>query len=232
MKLQGGKVRQAAAIARVLRRVNRPCYLEPFVGAGSVLAQVASSFQTVIAADNHEDLIVMHRALQSGWEPPSAVTEWEWRTARHAPPSAYRAYVGYQCSWGGRWFQGYAREGCRGDLDFAAQGVAQTLKNAAAAKGTTYVWADYRAFRPNSDWAVYCDPPYYGTTTLRGKPFDISPFWATMDAWVCAGALVYVSERSAPAGWSPVLTQAKTLALGLDNDKPVQADILFTRTQT
>ncbi len=230
MQFQGGKARQAKAIGAYLRTVDRPCYLEPFVGAGWVLAEVASHFPTVIAGDIHQDLILMHRALQNGWVPPTLISEDDWGTARYAEPSPHRGYVGYQCSWGGKWFRGYARNGYASLYgNYANRGIAGTLRVANACKAASYAWADYRAFRPNHNWIVYCDPPYLGTEPISHRRFDTPAFWRLMDAWSDLGATVLVSEQQAPDGWQPVLTQDRQTTLGVYNDKRLHSDILFAK---
>jgi DNA adenine methylase len=227
MQFQGGKARQAKAIGQLLKTVDRPCYLEPFVGGAWVLKEVAQHFQKVTASDLHLDLVLLYQALQEGWEPPSEVSEDEWRRQRRAEPSALRAFVGYGTSFGGRWFEGYARNG---HSNYAAVSQRSLMKKAAVIQNTAFGWCDYAQHQPGESDLVYCDPPYIGTKHLTQLPrFDHHRFWHTMESWVAAGATVFVSERTAPEGWRPVLTQQRQTSLGLDNQKQLHADILFTR---
>ena len=54
---------------------------------------------------------------------------------------------------------------------------------------------------------VYLDPPYADTKPYPGAPmFDSATMWAHAARAADAGAHVYVSEYSAPAGWRPILT--------------------------
>src|ERR1700750_2056717 len=107
----GGKTRIAKDLARAMlaSTSERDVYVEPFVGAGSVAAEMVPFFDGAILSDASPDLIAMWQALQNGWEPPENVTLEEYEAQRHAPVSALRGFVGYGCSFGGKWFGGYAR---------------------------------------------------------------------------------------------------------------------------
>lgn len=227
MVYQGGKSRQAKAIGRILLSVDRPHYLEPFVGGASVLVQVAHHFEKVTATDLHMDLIILYRALQDGWEPPETITEEQWGLLRTAEPSALRAFAGYACSFGGKWYGGYARNG---KFNYAAIGARSLARKRAHLANVQFANCDYGAHQPGPNDVVYCDPPYLGRTPLTQlPPFDHQRFWNTMDSWVDAGAAVFVSEGQAPEPWQPVLHQREYSSLGLDNIKTYPSDLLFVR---
>jgi DNA adenine methylase len=227
MRFQGGKARQAKAIGELLKTVDRPNYLEPFVGGAWILKEVATHFPKVIATDLHLDLILLYQALQTGWEPPQDLSEQEYQDQRRAEPSALRAFAGYGCSFGGRWFGGYAREQGR---NFAGN-AATSLTNLSVMLDNVLVeCCDYAAHSPSSSTVVYCDPPYIGRTPLTQlPPFDHSRFWQAMDAWVDNGALVFVSEERAPSHWIRVLAPNRQTNLGLYNERPTIGDYVFCR---
>ena len=111
MMYLGGKSRLAKRIgAAILENTDqRGQYIEPMIGGGSVFFELAPHFQMSYGGDVQEDLILMYQALADGWVPPDTVTEEEWRELRDSPPSAMRAFAGFGCSFGGRFFEGYAR---------------------------------------------------------------------------------------------------------------------------
>lgn len=96
MQYLGGKHRLAKAISEVILSDtdNREGYIEPLVGAGSVLLRMAPHFQDVCAGDAHRDLIMMYKALQRGWKPPTEVSEELYQSLRLDYPSALRASQG------------------------------------------------------------------------------------------------------------------------------------------
>jgi DNA adenine methylase len=121
MQYMGGKSRIAKPIAAaILEATSARCsYVEPFMGAGSVAAQLVPQFKRAYLSDASEDLIALWSAVQRGWEPPVEVTSAEYASLREAAPSALRGFAGYGCSFGGKWFGGYARN-ARAD-NFALQ---------------------------------------------------------------------------------------------------------------
>ena len=54
----------------------------------------------------------MWKALQQGWEPPDLVTfeDYEYVRAHQDENPALTAFVGFGCTFGAKWFGGYARD--------------------------------------------------------------------------------------------------------------------------
>lgn len=214
MRYMGGKGRLAGRLSDFLikRHPDATRYLEPFVGAGFMLERMAPEFETVRAGELNEDLVLLWAALRSGWEPPAALSREEYRALRDAPPSALRAFAGFGCSFGGKWFGGYAANKVRptGKLDDYAGAARRGLIRKAQAIGQVEVArSDYRDWEPVPGEVVYCDPPYAGTTAYGGMDaFDATIFWKTMTTWAAVGAHVYVSEYTAPEDVADVAWQA------------------------
>ena len=124
----GGKTRLAKHISTAILADTdaREVYVEPMVGGGSVLAAMAPHFERAYAGDVHEDLILMYQAIQSGWEPPSELSEDCWRELKYSEPSPLRGFAGFGCSFAGRWFEGYARNS-KG-TNYAAQAARKLAK--------------------------------------------------------------------------------------------------------
>lgn len=205
MQYLGGKSRIAKKIAEVMLTERDPeqhtTYLEPFVGGGAVFATMAPHFDRAIAADTHEDLILMWQAVKEGHMPPHELSEAEYQELRHSEPSALRAFAGFGCSFGGKWFGGYARPA--GSKNYAGTSARSVDRQRPAFREAEILRADYREFSPGSDTLVYCDPPYANTTGYSTGDFDSAEFWRTMRGWHDNGALVFVSECSAPSPWAP-----------------------------
>lgn len=185
-------------------------YIEPFVGGGSVTAAVAAQgrFREMQASDLHQDLILMWQAVQASWQPPTDVSEDDYEALRNAEPSALRGFVGYGCSFSGKWFGGYARDGRYPGRSYAGESSRSLQRAAKHLTDVSFACRDYAESDVTPGCVVYADPPYVNTTKYDSAStgFDYARFWSVVDAWDSSGAYVFVSERSAPDGWIPVLT--------------------------
>lgn len=204
------------------------------VGGGSMLAKLAPHFAAVEAGDAQRDLVMMWEALQQGWDPPTHVSEEEWRALRDGAPSPLRAFAGFGCSFGGRFFGGYAR-GAATSPNFAAQ-AARRLSPIADELRARPVWfehCDYAAWTIRPGDVVYLDPPYAGTTPYTAsrsglERFDHVRFWNIAEEWRASGAHVYVSEFTAPSGWDVVWEKQRTTGVGGYNpERATRVDRLF-----
>lgn len=229
MRYMGGKFKVRRPIADMIlsRTTQRELYIEPFCGAASVLATIAPSFDKALASDAHEDLILLWRALQDQWLPPHSITREEYQELKTAAPSALRGFVGFGCSFGGKWFGGYGatRVYPKTDLDhggthdFPAEARRSLLKQLPHLGNVHFSHHDYRDVSPPHGAVIYCDPPYGGTTQFD-RPFDSDEFWITMEKWLqVPGVRIFVSEYQAPATWLPIW------------EKPVNASLQITKGQ-
>ena len=236
MMYQGGKARIAAPIAEILIRAaeGRTTYLEPFVGSAAVFSRVAAHYPTAIGADIVEDLVDLWRDAVAGWVPPETLSLEEYEALRDAPPSALRAFAGFPCSFGGKWFGGYARDP-KSDRNFARTASRSIARRAAAMPDAGFVHGDYRVLSPlvGSYSVVYADPPYAGTLAYKGAGmFDSASFWREMDDWTDRGALVLVSEYAAPDNWLEVWSVDRHVSTARDNSGKRATDRLFARPST
>ena len=203
----GGKTRSGREIAKCILSLtpHRTHYLEPFFGGGSSCIHLAPQFEDVRVGDVHTDLILMWQAVQEGWRAPLHVTNEEYNQLKYKEPSALRGFAGFACSFGGKWFGGYARDGTDESLYSYAKpqayrideiGSILRLSKAMILNVSYEQWTHKKG-------VVYCDPPYAGTTRYAGG-FDSARFWKTMDKWTEEGATVFVSEYKAPSHWEQV----------------------------
>jgi DNA adenine methylase len=140
----GGKKTIARWVRDVVaaQRGDSGTYIEPFVGGGSVYAAVAPSFPRAGFGDLHPDLIALWAAVAEGWLPPENISEDDYRTVRAGPVCALRGFVGFGCSFGGKWFGGYARAPKTPERNYAAQCRRWIVKHRAFEHGssTCYRW--------------------------------------------------------------------------------------------
>lgn len=224
MRYLGGKSRLAKRIgAAILENTNqRGQYIEPMIGGGSVFFELAPHFQKSFGGDIQEDLILMYQALADGWTPPDTLTEDEWRELRDSPPSALRAFAGFGCSFGGKFFGGYgrARDGRRNLAAEARRTLVayqRVMPNLSSAP--IFIHGRFDEWLPPPGSVVYLDPPYAGTTGYTSKRsgvpiFDHDEFWATATRWAQSGVHVFVSEFNAPEGWAPIWERERSVGVG------------------
>lgn len=221
MRYVGGKTRIATWIAEQIKPLvgSKTCYLEPFVGSGATFAKHAPWFERAIAADSHRDLILMWQMIASGWIPPEHVSKEEYFALKNAEPSALRGLVGFGASFSGKWFGGYVdttwdAHWNRFTKPYLAAARTSVLKLVDVFKRAKIVHADYRDHAVDETMFVYCDPPYEGTLGYGGTdPFDPVAFWKTATEWHRQGAIVVVSESTAPDGWKLIATRERKAML-------------------
>ncbi len=174
-------------------------YIEPFVGAANVIAHMSGNRK---AYDAHPDLILMWNALKQGWRPPDFVTPELHASLRHAEPSALRAFVGFGCSFGGKFFGGYARSSK--ERNFAASAIRSLDRKMVTLRDVTFERGYFHELEPKGA-LIYCDPPYAGTASFSVGKFDHGRFWEKVREWSRENTVI-VSECSAPEDFSVVKT--------------------------
>lgn len=219
MQYLGSKNRIAKELGAYLEsiREGRP-FVEPFCGSCSITSTMN---QPRIASDAHLDLILMWKAVQEGWLPPENISEEEYRYLKFQEPSALRGFAGFACSFGGKWFGGYARK--KEVYSYARAGRNSLQKIASKLSGVSFLHADYRNIRPIRS-LVYCDPPYESTTSYAGTAsFNSLEFWNIMRKW-SVDNFVLVSSYQAPGDFSVVWEKnaPTTLAGGLNGPRKKQ----------
>lgn len=235
MRYLGGKSRVAKQLVAQMPDDVRNVY-EPFCGGGAMTVALANKYGTVQASDIHHDLITMWRLLQEGWEPPEDVSEEAWRLWKYEIPrtpeqAATKAFVGYGCSFGGKYFGGYARS--RGtSRNFADESKRNVLKQVESLRDVVFVAGDYETLvRASPGDLVYCDPPYEGTTKYKTGDFDHKRFWEWANRLADNGVMMYISEYQAPEGWTEVWSKEQKLQVKINDGKPRanRTERLFTR---
>lgn len=229
MRYQGGKSRIAKHIASIINSQPGDFYLEPFVGGSSVLALVDKPNR--VATDIEPNLIAMWKSVQDGWVPPSNVSRELYNDLRESNEvTALRGFVGYACSWGGKWFGGYASGGEKeSHRNYAAESASRIARIRNGIMNSHFGCIDFRMLNP-SGAVVYCDPPYKGTTAYSAidNDFDHESFWEWCES-LSKSNIVLVSECNAPDGWS--VAWEKQLASGYVNDgrKKYRTERLFIK---
>jgi DNA adenine methylase len=229
MRYVGGKhrIRKAIASSILSKTSNRLLYMEPFVGSCSVFQEMAPSFKHSFAGDMHQDLVMMwNGVLFDGWEPPCFVSEERYQELRKQPPSADRAFAGFGCSFGGKWFGGYARSGDRNYAMNMKRGLDKFKSKMNGVGVERFVCRDFFEWNPAEGSVVYLDPPYKNSQGYTTGQFDHNKFWAKASE-MSKACDVFISEYDAPPEWECVLSVSKTVHLGGGNKHFAATEKLF-----
>lgn len=108
MRYQGSKRRLAKHIFPIIleNRKDNQLYVEPFVGGCNSIQHVEGRRW---GNDSHFELIEMWKAVQSGWIPPTDISEKYYLQIKNNQVSfdpALVGFVGFGCSFGGKWWGG------------------------------------------------------------------------------------------------------------------------------
>jgi DNA adenine methylase len=205
MRYMGGKMRIGKQLASVIQTYNPDTYAEPFCGMFSVGKHVDCRHK--VASDIHPDLILLLQAVQAGWKPPTNITEEQYNQLKNAKPSALRGFVGFGCSFYGKFFGGFARDPSMNDFGTIARN--NMLKLAPMIQGVEFRCRSYVDYEGDAD-VLYCDPPYAGTTDFSSRNFNTDDFWD----WVRdRREIVLVSEYTAPKDFEVVWAKPVTTTM-------------------
>lgn len=204
MQYFGGKAKIAKYIVSYLEEVRKEnqIYIEPFVGGANIVSKMSGVRK---AYDFNEYLIEMYKAVQNGYELPNIITEKDYKNIKENKDKnkALTGFVGFGCSFAGKWFGGYARD-YGSKREYAETSKRSLLKKMATMQDVEFVYADYKTLS-FENCLIYCDPPYRNTTKFSGTPdFDTDEFWNVMRNW-SKNNDVYISEYDSPDDFKCVL---------------------------
>lgn len=226
MNYLGGKSRIAREIAEIVNdeRGGR-LFWDPFCGGLSVAAALAHGGGPGIVSDAFTPLISLYSAVAGGWAPPESLTEAEYSAAKHAPDSdPIKAFAGFGCSFGGKWFGGYARSLGR---NYAAETRRALLKRIEAIRGCALGCVDFLGVEPHArEIVIYADPPYAGATSYA-LAFDSARFWERVRSWERVGVPVFVSEYACPVPHRVVWEKTHSLSVCGGSRSAARVERLF-----
>lgn len=233
MKYNGGKYRIAKELATVISMFNPVVYWEPFVGAGNVIQYVNAPVKIGSDVDTH--IYSYLESIRDGWLPPISIDEIEYQFYKIYQPItrecyALKASIGYGCSFGGKFFGGFARSPNVG-RNYAREVYSQSLKQAPRLKGIEFKNQSYLDGMPLGVNVIYCDPPYANTTNCGArKPFDSKLFWDWCRAVAMRGITVLVTEFTAPSFAIEIWRKEKFTDLKRKDGNKVMTERLFLVT--
>ena len=108
----GGKYFLCKELSATMKRLVPPDkvsgYVEPFCGALNVLMEMNGDYKCS-ASDYHPDLIQLWRDIQNNtFHPPEEIDEKFYHECKElVSPNSLKAFVGFNMSFGGKFFAGY-----------------------------------------------------------------------------------------------------------------------------
>lgn len=213
MRYFGGKARIGKQLAEIINGLNPKTYWEPFCGMFSVGKHVKANR---VATDAQEDLILLLDAIKNGFKPPTYVSEESYNGMKKLPPSAFRGFVGFGCSFAGKFFGGYARD--KDNNNYAEKAARSLDKLRPIIQDVAFGHVKYNEANIFTD-VIYCDPPYKGTTKYT-VDFRSDDFWKWVKNKSCY-SVVLVSEYEASEDFVSVWSKdVKTDMHGKDGKLP------------
>ena len=201
MKYMGSKARFAKDLLPIILKDRKPeqWYVEPFAGGMNAICEVSGNR---IANDIHYYLIQMWCELIGGWIPEKINhnTYHIVRNNREQFEPHFVGWVGFNCSYSGKWFGGFAGETNTkiGTVrDYQTEAINNVVKQVQKMKGVIFQNKPYYELELPPNSIVYCDPPYEGTTKYAND-FDHNLFWNWVRNISKQGHTVFVSEYNAP----------------------------------
>lgn len=231
MKYMGSKNRIAKEILPIILkdRKQNQYYVEPFVGGFNMIDKVDG---LRIALDINKYLIALFQEIQKGWYPPEFVSESEYNLVKNNKDKYsmhYVGFVGFGCSYSGKWFGGYARgnDNNGNPRNYCDESRRNLLKQAKDIKGVFIENKSYYSIILPENSIIYCDPPYQGTTKYKDK-FDHERFWNWCREMKSEGHTIFISEYNAPKDFKCIWQKEIVSSLTKDTGSKKAIEKLFT----
>jgi DNA adenine methylase len=219
MQYMGSKARVAKKLLEVMLPYRKPSqyWVEPFVGAGGMIQNVDNPR---IGSDRDGCIVAFLNAIRDGWM-PEPITGDDYKLIKdnkefYTPE--YLAFVGYGCSFGGRWFGTFSGgwRGGKAQRFNRCDGVINSIrKQAPKLKGAKFYHCKYDELDIPPNSFIYCDPPYQNTAEYKFE-FNHVKFWQWCRNMSNAGHAVFISEYDAPDDFECVFSLEKKVTLSKD----------------
>lgn len=167
MRYLGNKTRLSKEIAPFLtRHLNgENWYIEPFAGAFGMISNI--DYPNRIAYDKDKYIIALMKAVRDGWTPDTDYDEGNYKMMQQSlkisdmdEVAHVVGFLGYGCSFGGKWFGGFARGGESGgkERNHVAESSRNLVKMRPKLQGIKMQVSDYKEAKMGEGNVVYCLP--------------------------------------------------------------------------
>ena len=230
MKFMGSKNRISKHILPIMLNSRRDgqCWVEPFVGGGNMIDKVKGNRIGADADINVIDALVAIRD-SVGLLPKDnkEFTEADYRRLLKKEPYIFSGYAGFAFSYGGRFMEGWCRDG-KGRRDYVAEAYRNAIKQNPLLQGVELIHSDYQELNIPKNSIIYCDPPYAGTKKYR-VVFNREHFWSWCREQASNGHTVFISEYEAPDDFECIWEKEVVSSLTQDTGSKRAVEKLFVK---
>lgn len=162
-------------------------------------------------------MIELLNGVKNGYELPEQISEEEYKYIREHKDEdkVLSGFVGFGCSFGGKWFGGYARN--KTGTNYALQSKRSLLKDMNNLMDAEFICKDYREVELPNGCVVYADPPYDNTTGYGKEKFNSEEFWEYMRE-ISKEHVVFISEQTAPDDFVSIWEKPFTRTLDINKN--------------
>lgn len=165
MRYFGGKQRINKPLSKFLNSQlkENQTFVDLFCGSCNIISKIDNN-RLRIANDKHKYLIAMWKALQDGWKMPNTISEEEYKYIKSNKDEnlPLTGFVGFGCSYSGKWFGGYCRDNT--NRNYCLNAKNSNLKILNNIRDVVFYNLNYDKVNMPLGSLVYCDPPYKNTT--------------------------------------------------------------------
>lgn len=201
-------------------------FVSLFCGSCSIESKVNADIK--ILNDKHEYLIAMWQGLQNGYVLPDIITKEQYYDikANQDRDKCLTGFVGFGCSFGGKWWGGLAANK-KGD-NYCSRANISVNKDLQGLLNAQFVCLNYKDVIIPDNSVVYADPPYKGTTGYTTGNFNHDEFWEYMRK-ISKDNIVFISEQIAPDDFECIWQKEFTRTLDVNKEnQPKKIEKLFT----
>lgn len=203
-------------------------FVDLFAGGCNVVSEIP--IQTKIAVELNKYVIALWQELQKNGMKniPLGVSEEMYNNVKQSynqKDGRFKdyiiGYVGTCCSFGGSWFNGYARFNPNKNEDHIAEayrGLKEQVEKFKFLDKTMFINESYESVPLFKNEIVYCDPPYASTKRYESD-FDNDAFWEWARTASSKVKRLYISEYEAPDDFECIWQKEKKDSLGRKKGK-------------
>lgn len=224
MRYQGSKAKIAKYILPIITKnlTDDKWYVEPFMGGCNTFGLVDTSRK--IGNDYNQYVVDMWNAFKDGEKPLSNVSydlylkikkSYESKDGKY--PNWIIGYVGNACSYGGGWWNGYAKYNIKKKENHileAYNGTMRQISNFKHLESAKFVYGSYDKLEIPDNSIIYCDPPYASTKKYESD-FDNEAFWEwCRNIKKSKKCEIYISEYAAPSDFKCIWEMQRKDGMG------------------
>lgn len=235
MIYMGSKNRIAKEILEImLKDIGENYFIDAFVGGGNLVQH--ASCKNIIASDVNKYTIAFLNKIKedTSWMPKSEAEfskeDYTYMKNNKEKFSDFMlGHVGYNLSFGGKWFGGWCQNAKR--KDYVKAGFEHAIRQAEKIKAIRFINCGYEDLKNiPSGSVVYCDIPYAGTTKYDAvsKSFDYEKFYTWCRAKHKEGLKIFISEYSMPEDFKVVWQKQISMKLDVKSNSKKALERLFT----